>query len=216
MAGILVRMSVGTDDSSRTEVADDPLRLKHCPQCGYQLAGLPSEGTCPECGHAYDPRHVILHGWVRGSGATLLTGTWRDAGWIGVGVFTGLILAGLDALVRGRWTMFIVWTVLWGSLFAVLIWRRRHLPRPGVIELQIGPPGVRQVLLPDALSRTKYIPWDAVKRIDFSRVAAGRWRLRFRRGIPWWKPEVHPLDVEVCLPDELLAALRQRIDALRT
>jgi hypothetical protein len=27
----------------------------HCPKCGYDLAGLPTAHTCPECGLAYDP-----------------------------------------------------------------------------------------------------------------------------------------------------------------
>lgn len=28
--------------------------------CGYQLAGLPPSGACPECGKAYDPQHIAL------------------------------------------------------------------------------------------------------------------------------------------------------------
>ncbi len=34
--------------------APDILRLKECPQCGYDLAGLPREHACPECGFEYD------------------------------------------------------------------------------------------------------------------------------------------------------------------
>lgn len=36
-----------------------------CPHCGYDLAGLPDEGSCPECGAPFDagamrpPEHVV-------------------------------------------------------------------------------------------------------------------------------------------------------------
>lgn len=33
-----------------------PIRVAHdrCLNCQYHLAGLPTHGTCPECGHPYD------------------------------------------------------------------------------------------------------------------------------------------------------------------
>ena len=46
--------------------ADDPLRLEHCPACGYALEGLAPEGVCPECGVAYDQTEVVLHGYGAG------------------------------------------------------------------------------------------------------------------------------------------------------
>jgi len=37
-----------------------PLETVCCPQCGYQLIGLPAEGNCPECGCRYDADSIVL------------------------------------------------------------------------------------------------------------------------------------------------------------
>jgi len=34
-----------------------------CGECGYRLQGLPVEGTCPECGTAYQTDRVVIAGW---------------------------------------------------------------------------------------------------------------------------------------------------------
>ncbi len=36
------------------------LRFTQCPQCGYDLIGLPDKGQCPECGFAYDSQRLIV------------------------------------------------------------------------------------------------------------------------------------------------------------
>lgn len=35
--------------------------IRACPSCEYDLAGLPDEHTCPECGFEYDPDAVVIH-----------------------------------------------------------------------------------------------------------------------------------------------------------
>ncbi len=40
------------------------LAIEQCPQCGYDLVGLPDKGPCPECGFEYDGQSlIVLYGW---------------------------------------------------------------------------------------------------------------------------------------------------------
>jgi len=43
-----------------SRVARKVLCLTHCPQCGYDLAGLPRRHNCPECGFAYDESMFVV------------------------------------------------------------------------------------------------------------------------------------------------------------
>ena len=52
------------------DVADDLLRSAVCPKCGYDLNGLPSVGTCPECGRTYGGDEVCLYGFGAGRKAS--------------------------------------------------------------------------------------------------------------------------------------------------
>ena len=48
-------------------MADDPrdiLRLKCCPECDYDLGGLPYAHNCPECGIEYDENIFDLQVWL--------------------------------------------------------------------------------------------------------------------------------------------------------
>ncbi len=54
-------------------MADDPrdiLRLKRCPECDYDLRGLPYAHSCPECGFEYDEKIFDLQVWLAGSSAS--------------------------------------------------------------------------------------------------------------------------------------------------
>ena len=39
---------------------EDILRLKECPQCEYDLDGLPRRHRCPECSFAYSEQMFVV------------------------------------------------------------------------------------------------------------------------------------------------------------
>lgn len=53
---------VRTDSSGDGDIEGNGIRS--CPNCGYDLSGLPAKHRCPECGFLYDPHAVVieLHG----------------------------------------------------------------------------------------------------------------------------------------------------------
>ncbi len=94
-----------------TDVLTPPPPRK-CPQCGYELRGLPAVGRCPECGWAYDDQVIALHGQATSAGrgpalttsptrwfwaTLLLAGTTAAALWL----VAGLAVATLGACVLG-------------------------------------------------------------------------------------------------------------------
>ena len=88
-----------------------PPRLLMCPRCSYDIAGLPRQHRCPECGFAYDGKMFILEGWrvpdVRQAWARLV----RNA----VGMAIVLLLV--------RWTLLVSWIRLgWIFVGAVLVY----------------------------------------------------------------------------------------------
>ncbi len=89
-------------------------RPRLCPNCGYDLRGLPSLNKCPECGFDIDdallvqPRssRVLLISGIMGAwfGALLLTSYLLDPYWIGLGVLTlvGILCVGALWISRPR------------------------------------------------------------------------------------------------------------------
>jgi hypothetical protein len=46
------------------EVEADAIRLRQCPECSFDLAGVSAQGQCPECGFRFDARSLVaLYGW---------------------------------------------------------------------------------------------------------------------------------------------------------
>src|SRR5580765_3485769 len=58
------------------------LALTICPNCGYSLEGLASEGACPECGRTYAPGEIVLYGYGRGQHENVRTTRPRRVVWI--------------------------------------------------------------------------------------------------------------------------------------
>ena len=87
-------------------MADDPrdiLRLKRCPECNYDLIGLPHAHNCPECGFAYsedffdvsgfslglrDPMSLVRIFVLLGIGLIIVVAL----GWVGLISFTDLLI----------------------------------------------------------------------------------------------------------------------------
>ena len=63
-----------------------------CPECGYDLAGLPAEGRCPECGWGYDAEGVVLYGRLVADLDARARPTRTDRV---AGAIVGVVLAGL-------------------------------------------------------------------------------------------------------------------------
>lgn len=64
------------------------MRTTVCPVCGYDLAGLPYPGTCPECGTGYDRSILVLSGVACGRKANLGNGKLEMGIWVLAGAAT--------------------------------------------------------------------------------------------------------------------------------
>jgi hypothetical protein len=199
--------------------APDALRLTHCPACGYLLEGLPPEGVCPECGRSYDQTRVVLHGWARGSHATM----YNAPPWVAVllALFFGFHLIrgivqfrrnpGWSAVSLTVWVVFVGW----------VIWRRRTHPLPGLVQVHLGPAGCTQIDNPKPDEppdpELKWTPWASVHDVLMNPCGPDRVRLRVRP-LPqqaWWKWESLPVDAEVRCTSPQSDALRGQIEAWR-
>jgi hypothetical protein len=69
--------------------------LEQCPQCAYDLVGLPETGQCPECGFEYDAASlIVLYGWNGVGPGQLSPGEFRFIWWALyalVGVVSGIV-----------------------------------------------------------------------------------------------------------------------------
>jgi len=147
-----------------TGTADDILRLKSCPQCGYDLAGLPGAHACEECGFQWCDQTFSM-GMVSGmSGRSLI------AWYVGAAIFlvgaTTAFLSPLPSMQR-RWLilfpMAFVVMILGRFLFDIDRWRSGH----GDMAYR------RLIIAPDgyAIARGVRIirrrPWRPTHRIRF-------------------------------------------------
>jgi len=160
------------------ESSADILRLRSCPQCGYDLSGLPAKHSCPECGFEYDELMVAIQAWA-------LDDEPKIAALVSSGVLTGLMaLMTRTMIARGPVGSWIdVWPaaglLIFGAGFAVLC-------RRAYIHLR-GRSGLTLVLAARGycvFAGGKGEPWRPwLDRIEapVKRLRKGRWRLIVRR-----------------------------------
>jgi hypothetical protein len=207
----------GTLTQSRQDACTttDPLRLSICPACGYSLTGLANEGVCPECGRAYDQRMVVLYGWGRGTHATATSAPpWVAVGLLAlqsVGVLNVVLSPGSSSGERAGWL------VVWLGLIAWILWQRRRTPDlPGLVQVHLSDAGCVQ--LEDPRRGTGEVtPWGRIKESLVEEINSGRYRVRLRRSIRWWKLRtLDPVDAEVSCSAEQAGAVRERIRVWRS
>ncbi|MCH8152784.1 MAG: hypothetical protein IH830_10495 [Planctomycetes bacterium] len=209
----------------------DILRLKHCPQCGYDLATLPRKHRCPECGFEYDDSMFIITGDARRPRIT------RGE----LAAYAALILCFIIAIVTpgivGGIPLF-GWLLAWGSVsfFGWLYRRWLRRTRGGDTSLLVTDDRVRW--LSGGWPRRSH-PWCHFAQVTARRPRSpsvnpfGRpdrtptevifeWRIRF---VPlWWRRIYSPgIDIRVrytqreaarlraALRDKLRAAARVRV-----
>lgn len=94
--------------TSMPDIVHDILRLHRCPQCGYDLTGLPREGKCPECGFAYDAMMFSLLGEPhrlagKGAGCLIVLLAFYGAAFVQLDVMIGSALCAIAVALAFLW-----------------------------------------------------------------------------------------------------------------
>lgn len=152
--------------------AADPI----CIACQYQLAGLASEGLCPECGTAYTARRLELQGIPSAiSGGKW----WRRLVWIGLIVVGGVLSQFWPFLLLlgggfGAWAALFVFVLLVVGIIAMIATSKRE--RRGSERLIFTPAGIGQLPLKPAAEGVQvdsvFMPWGAANSVELKRVSA--------------------------------------------
>lgn len=137
--------------------------LTHCPECNYDLRGLPADHTCPECGLKYDADCVLARV------------EFPKAIWLGFAgyVFGGLVIARLPFLPGGgpftSTSGFRISFIFLIVFYAVMGWRLRKVVlgmyRRGAVAAVLP----EYLLIYPAEFQGARIPW-----ADISRAAANK------------------------------------------
>ncbi|MCW5768877.1 MAG: hypothetical protein KIT19_09350 [Phycisphaeraceae bacterium] len=123
-------------------------RYRTCP-CGYDLAGSPDAGTCPECGNTYNPQSLYEH-WEGGTYEQVVAKTWPPLG------------------ERRMWRA-LAWWQLASIIAAPLVFflARELFPRAGVVVVTVFLAAVVSLLL--YILRGHVFEWRTLTRQRFRR-----------------------------------------------
>lgn len=119
-----------------------------CP-CGYDLAGSPIEGLCPECGKRYNPQSLKEH-WEGGTYEQVVAKTWPPIG------------------ERRMWRALTWWQL--ASIIAVPVaffLARELFPRAGVVVVTVFLAAVASLIL--YIIRGHIFEWRTLSRTNFRR-----------------------------------------------
>lgn len=172
-----------------------PFVLDSCPLCEYDLRGLPSPHTCPECGFEYDEATIVLPCWVTKQGRE----SWQRRTFQMVVITTlglsVLCLAG-SLVTRTNPAIGFVLVVLLFIIIAIGSGyvSKRLFPRAAKSEvvLTISPSGIgcrTRIRSMSAIS-----PWDEFKSVGIRSAGGGLHRLKLRRRRTGKLPKI-PLSV---------------------
>ena len=189
---------------------DDPreiLRLERCPDCGYDIAGLPPNHRCPECGFAYDESMLMLAVWPENVS--------RPKGWE-LPIYIILIgasgIAGLALLAAGRKSWLLLGTA---GMLGLALWswwqrRRKQLRGEGIATVLICRAGIGYR---SGGAMPPLRPWSSFRKVQFRRVGHGLWRLR--ASWRWWRWSIRsPIVAYVECSDEEGRLLSERLEQL--
>lgn len=104
-----------------------------CPACGYDLTGLPVDGTCPECGRAYTGEVVVVYGYGRGSFATESTARPRSLIW-----FALLAALNVAGVIGGPLRSVALVGLFVAVSFGISLWLRRTHSHPGTMQARFN------------------------------------------------------------------------------
>lgn len=156
-------------------MADDPrdiLRLKRCPECDYELSGLPHAHNCPECGIAYSENIFDLPIWLDGSAASRRSNSLANLVLV---LAFGVLFAFRQAWILSHilFVMMIGFVVvaLTGILTRFFSMRWKHgnakvLCTPDGLSLRVG-------------RRRLSHHWSELALLRMTRATGGKWRFRF-------------------------------------
>ena len=203
------------DDAPPAEL----LRPDVCAACGYPRRGLDDTVPCPECGRAFDPCRVVLHGWACGPRANIANGrplrtAWWLATLLAVALAFALLLHGSGRRGAGMLPAALFVVVAVGSAASTL-WRRSAHTLPAPLQVRLGPDGFLQLNHDQTTLAWRPVPWREADEVHVAPVRLGRMRIRIWLRRHGWQARLVAVDAAVHSTPEQATALQERVRAWR-